>query len=539
MRMPAPCLLLAAALLLLQQPAVGQGATSGAAPVAAPQAATLYGPVRGAVIEGIRVFKGIPYGASTAGENRFRAPRPPAPWQKPRDATRYGPRCYQLPAPPDADSAWRSWTDTSAMSEDCLTLSVWTPALDTRKRPVMVWLHGGGYSVGSGNSSINEGVRLAHRGDVVVVSVNHRLNLFGYLHLGDLGGADFADSGNAGQLDIIAALRWVKENIAQFGGDPGNVMVFGESGGGGKVGALMAMPGARGLFHRAAMQSGFGITFNTRAKATEFAAGFLKELGLKPDGMGELRRLSPEKLLAALNTVTGGSPTAIMPVVDGRHLPRHPFAPDAPDVSADVPLLVGYNAAETTVLFPPPGVFDLDWPKLEQQLQKEIPGMQAAPIVAGLRRLRPDATPSDLYFFITTERGMGNNARTVAERKAKLGRAPVFLYRLAWPTPVLGGKLRTPHSLDIPMVFDNVASSTSLVGDDIRNPQKVADAMSAAWIAFARSGTPNGRGLAEWPAFSLRKRSVMGFNVVSQSVDDPLRREHAVLAAWLVPPAMP
>ena len=163
----------------------------------------------------------------------------------------------------------------------------------------------------------------------------------------------------------------------------------------------------------------------------------------------------------------------------------------------------------------------------------------AAPIVAGLRRLRPDATPSDLYFFITTERGMGNSARTVAERKAKLGRAPVFLYRLAWPTPVLGGKLRTPHSLDIPMVFDNVASSTSLVGHDTRNPQKVADAMSAAWIAFARSGTPNGPGLAAWPAFSPSKRSVMGFNVVSQSVDDPLRREHAVLAPWLVPPAMP
>src|SRR6185369_8365034 len=278
-------LLLAAA--LAQQPAAGQGV--------APEARTDSGPLRGARVEGIQVFRGIPYGASTAGANRFRAPQPPAAWQQVRDATRYGPRCYQLPAPPDADSAWRSWTDTSAMSEDCLTLSVWTPALrDGRKRPVMVWLHGGGYSVGSGNSSINEGVRLARRGDVVVVSVNHRLNLFGYLYLADLGGADFADAGNAGQLDIIAALLWVRNNITEFGGDPRNVMVFGQSGGGGKVGALMAMPEAKGLFQRAAMQSGFGITVNTHEKATAFAASFVQKLGLKSGQLGELRRLSPE-----------------------------------------------------------------------------------------------------------------------------------------------------------------------------------------------------------------------------------------------------
>jgi para-nitrobenzyl esterase len=527
----ASCLLVAAA-LLWQQPSVGQGAAS--------EATTQYGPVRGAVVDGIRVFKGVPYGASTAGANRFRAPQAPAAWRQPRDATRYGPRCYQLAAPPDADSAWRSWTDTSSMSEDCLTLSVWTPALrDNRKRPVMVWLHGGGYSVGSGNSSINEGVRLARRGDVVVVSVNHRLNLFGYLHLADLGGEDFADAGNAGQLDIIAALRWVKDNIAQFGGDPGNVMVFGESGGGGKVGALMAMPEARGLFHRAAMQSGFAVTVNTPVKATAFAAQFLKKLGVTREQMGELRRLSPEKLLAALNDVTGGSPTSILPVLDGRHIPRHPFAPDATTVSVDVPLLLGYNATETTVLFAPPGTFDLDWAGLEQQLVKEIPGIHATEVIAGLRRLRPAATPSDLYFFITTERGMGNNARTVAERKVKQGRAPVFLYHLTWPTPVLKGKLRTPHSLDIPMVFDNAAASTSLVGDDLRAPQKVADAMSAAWIAFARSGSPNGPELAEWPAYDPQRRATMTFDVTSKSIDDPLRREHAVLAPYLLPPVIP
>jgi para-nitrobenzyl esterase len=226
-------------------------------------------------------------------------------------------------------------------------------------------------------------------------------------------------------------------------------------------------------------------------------------------------------------------------VLDGRHLPRHPFATDAPVVSGAVPLLLGYNATETTVLFPPPGVFELDWPGLEQQLEKEIPGLRAAEVVAGLRKLRPTASASDLYFFITTERGMGNNARTVAERKARLGRAPVYLYQLAWPTPVLKGKLRTPHSLDIPMVFDNVATSASLTGDDPRAPQKVADAMSAAWIAFARSGSPNGPGLAQWPAYDPQRRATMIFDVSSRSVNAPLRGEHAVLAPWLVPPGVP
>ncbi|MEO8306626.1 MAG: carboxylesterase family protein [Pseudomonadota bacterium] len=503
-----------------------------------PVAATRHGPVRGSQDSGIRVFKGIPYGAPTGGQNRFRAPQLPPSWTQPRDATHYRPRCPQLPDPPHVDADEHSQADVSPMSEDCLTLSVWTPGLrDGRKRPVMVWLHGGGYSVGSGNSPVNDGVRLARRGDVVVVSVNHRLNVFGYLYLADIGGADFADSGNAGQLDIIAALKWVRDNITEFGGDPQRVLVFGESGGGGKVGTLLAMPAAQGLFQRAAMQSGFAVTVNTRERSNAFAKDLMNALGLGPTQASQLRRLDVQQILDAFNKVTGGSPILINPVVDGRNLPRHPFTPGAPVISANVPLIVGYNATETTVLFPPPGVFDLDWPGLERQLKSELPDADVGKLISEMRQLRPKATASDLYFFITTERGMGANAGIVATRKTALGGAPVFMYRLVWPTPVLGGKMRTPHGLDVPLVFDNVAAAKSQVGSDTFGPQKVAEAMSSAWIAFARTGSPNGPGLANWPVFSPTVRPVMTFDTTSRAIEDPLRREHQVLAPYLPAPS--
>jgi para-nitrobenzyl esterase len=220
-------------------------------------------------------------------------------------------------------------------------------------------------------------------------------------------------------------------------------------------------------------------------------------------------------------------------------LPRHPFSPDAPQVSADVPLVVGYNTDETTVLFPPPGVFDLDWPGLTAQLAQQIPGQDVKPLVAQMRALRPQATPSDLYFTITTERGMGANATAVAERKSALGRAPVYLYRLEWTTPVEGGRLRAPHALDLPLVFDNVALSSSLIGPAGADAQRVADAMSSAWIAFARGGSPNGPGLPQWPAFDAGERATMLFNVVSRAVNDPLHAERQALAPFMPSPASP
>jgi para-nitrobenzyl esterase len=363
----------------------------------------------------------------------------------------------------------------------------------------------------------------------VVVTLNHRLNAFGYLYLAHLG-AGFEDAGNAGQLDLVLALQWVRDNIAAFGGDPDQVTVFGQSGGGSKAATLMAMPAARGLFHRAILQSGFGLTGIPVEEAKKITDVVLQELGLPPARARDLRRVPVERLVAAVRKATGGTPVGIGPVVDGRSLARHPFTPDAPAQAADIPVMLGANKDEATVLFPPPDAFSLDWAGLHRHLQAALPDADVDELIRRLRALRPAATPSQLYFTVTTELGMGHNSRTFATRKSRQP-APVYLYRMEWETPLDGGRLGAYHGLEVALAFDNVAVGTRFTGRDAEAAQKVADAMSEAWVRFARTGSPNGPGLAWWPVFEPENQPTMIFEESSRAVGDPVRELRMLLEA--------
>ncbi|MBC7983537.1 MAG: carboxylesterase/lipase family protein [Candidatus Obscuribacterales bacterium] len=490
----------------------------------APVATTKAGQVRGAVSNGIHIFKGVRYGATTEGR-RFMAPLPPKSWTGVVDALDYGNQSPQASA--SRTSLFTSWSNPRPAGEDLLFLNVWTPGLrDGKKRPVMVWYHGGGHVTGSGSSHAYEGTRLAKKGDVVVVTVNHRLNTFGYLYLAQLSSDPaLADSGNVGNLDMLLSLQWVRDNIAEFGGDPGNVLIFGESGGGAKVSTLMTMPSATGLFHRAVVQSGSSIRVRTPEAATASAKAFMQQLGLKPDQVAELRKLPMAKLAEAMNNLPADGSVAFAPVLDGRSLPRHPFDPDAPPASAKVPLLVGTIKDENTLLIGgrDPSTFTLTWETLPQKLKPFTGTLDANALIADMRKLNPKAKPSDVFFTVSTVRNFRNSAIRQAELKSAQGSAPAFLYELVWETPVEGGKWKAPHALEIGMVFDNVAKSESMsgIGPD---QQKIADQMSDAWIKFARSGNPG------WPAYDASKRATMVFDVQSKVVNDFNREERLLLS---------
>jgi len=379
-----------------------------------------------------------------------------------------------------------------------LVLNVFTPGVgDGEKRPVMFWCHGGGYITGSGGAAY-EGSNLARRGDVVVVTINHRLNALGFLHLEELGGGRFAGSGNAGMLDIVAALEWVRENIEAFGGDAGNVTVFGESGGGRKTAVLLSMPAARGLFHRAIIQSGPELRVNEPAYATELAEAVLKELGIAVGELEALQQMPLERIMAAQSAAVAKMPSSnarggFRPVVDGSVIPAHPFSPQAPAISADVPVMVGYNRTEATLfLAGDKGAFELDEAGLEKRVGRLL-GEQAGSTIAAMRRLYPEATPSDLYIAIHTGflRYPIDSIR-IGERKSALRGAPTYHYVFEWESPARWGTLKTPHALEIPFVFDNV--SLAMWSPFTRSTPEafgLAAKVSATWAAFARTGTPN------------------------------------------------
>jgi para-nitrobenzyl esterase len=513
---------------------------------------TLYGRIRGAKGDGLATFKGIPYSGPVSGANRFKAAPPLQSWTGVRDA-------LQLGAPSLQPGGQRRNEPPS--DENCLFLNVWTPAADGRKRPVMFYSHGGGFVVGSGGSAYQDGGNLARTWDVVVVSTNHRLGLLGFLYLGDLGGEEYATSGNQGLLDICDGLKWVHANIAVFGGDPNNVMIFGESGGGAKTSCLYAMPTAEPFFNKASIESGPGIRMMPHDAAAETTIMTLKQLGIEKSEWRKLLDVSANKLVEAQVELGkqpggpltmsggrkgiggGGRPGGFGPVVDGTILPNHPFDPEAPAISKNKPLMVGSNRDETNFFFMESHnteVFNLTDATLKDRLKKEV-GANADVVFDTYRKSRPNASAPDLYIAISTARMIGLGAITIGERKYAQHGAPVYMYIFTHESDMLitgtQHKLGAAHALEIPYKFNIVRSAGQDRNSEakppgpnmmaISDPDSVQTAhnMSEMWSTFARTGHPGAKGQPKWPEYTLQERATMEINALCTVVDDPYSLE--------------
>lgn len=497
-------------------------------PAASTVIETASGRLRGLRENGVSRFRGIPYAASTAGKNRFLPPQPMPAWTSTRDALAFGPRAPQ-DQDPSSGLVWREWIrDRNPLGEDCLVLNVHTPAeAGAGRRPVMFYIHGGGFNTGSGSAPGLDGSILARLGDVVVVTINHRLNLFGHCWLPQAGDA-LADAGNNGMLDIIAALQWVRDHITAFGGDPGNVTVFGQSGGASKVAVMMSMPAARGLFHKAVIQSASSlIRMATPDEAARCSHALLVELGMTRPDVARLQALPIEALLAARKRAVAAAGDNFRPVVDGRNLPVHPFDPVAADTGRDVPLLIGTCEDEQTfTLGTNPANFCLSLPQAQERLGRfmGLSADAAAGLMQDYATRRVDATASDLMIAVMSDHMYRRNDVLAAERKAAQAGAPVWMYLFTWKSPAVGGMLKTPHTLCIPFVFGTIDAAKDMLGSGPEQ-EALCGRVMGAWLAFARSGNPQHPGLPAWTPFDAAGRHTMVFDNLCTLAGDPLRED--------------
>ncbi|MFT4412275.1 carboxylesterase/lipase family protein [Fredinandcohnia humi] len=473
---------------------------------------TAYGKVRGEELDGVYVWKGIPYAKPPIGPLRFQAPELPDVWEGVRDTTTFSPVAPQ----PQSEIMEFLANENSTMSEDCLYVNVWSPDADDKKRPVMVWIHGGAFLAGSGSSSWYDGTSFAAQGDIVVVTINYRLGIFGLLHLAEIGGEKYATSGNCGIQDQVAALQWVQENIAGFGGDPTNVTIFGESAGAMSIGVLLGFPSAKGLFHKAILQSGAAANVHSASTATKVTGHLLTAIQVDQSNLSKLEELPFEQLLQASSLVPMMS---LGPVIDGISLPQHPEEAIAKGAAKDISILIGTNKDEYTLFT----VFDPDWKdvdeaKVTSNFEKTF-GPLTPVISAHFSKNEP--LSQKLFTKLVTMSVFTYPALRLAEHQANQG-APVWMYRFDWESPVFEGTLKSTHALEIPFVWNTLTKPKieNLTGAS-PDRQLVSNQMHQAWINFAKTGNPNTFDLPEWPTYDVENRSTMIFNLESQVKNDP------------------
>jgi para-nitrobenzyl esterase len=488
--------------------------------------ATRSGKVEGFERDGVQVFRGMPYAAPPVGLRRWQPPVREEVWEGTRDATSFSAQCAQT----EFGLTKIMGQQQPPYSEDSLYLNVWTPGCDDARRPVMVWIHGGAFVWGAGDTPWYDGTKFARHGDVVVVTINYRLNAFGFLHLADLFGDRFAGSGNAGILDQIAALEWVRECIGAFGGDPDRVTIFGESAGAASVSTLLGTPVARGLFGGAIPQSGAASWITTREEAAKIASSVVTKLGVGSD-VDALLAAPTDAVLDALPAFRedGAASLPFQPVVDGTVLPQRPLEAIAAGNAAGVRVLTGTNADEMTLFsVADPAVGALDDAGVRGRMQKAF-GDAGAKVFESYRTRRPGMTPPELWVRLATDGVFRIPAIRLLE--AQLGHGPVWSYFFTFASPVFGGVLRSTHALEIPFVFDNLdrGGAEMLTGHGAER-QAIADAMHRAWIAFARDGDPNHAGLPEWPQYDLAQRATMRFDTECELLVDPGRADREAYA---------